>query len=473
MKLTDLLKGIKCEVFGGKDINISAVTPDSRRVKKNSLFVAVKGLNVDSHEFIDQVIEKGAAVVVGEVKPAADWLGKITYVKVANSRKVLGCLAANWFGNPSRKLAVIGVTGTDGKTTTCNFIYSILNFSGHKTGLVTSINAKIGDKSLDTGFHVTNPEQLELQKILKLMVDAGCEFAAIEVTSHGLDQERVAGVGFKAGLITNVTHEHLDYHKTYDSYLLTKAKLMTISDFVVLNKDDGSYRKLKKMAPADHLIFSIHDNFLDKKTNEHLAQLFPGNYNVMNALGAAVLCRKFSILDENINSGLRAIRKIPGRCEKVGNTRGIKLIVDFAHTPNGLKSVLAVLKASSQGKLVCVFGCAGERDLLKRPLMGEISSKLADVTVLTAEDPRYEDVDRIIAQIKKGVNAKSKVICIPERGEAVWYAINKVAKLGDTVVICGKGHEKSMAYKGIEYPWSDRKAVKLALEGKIFKVNHG
>ena len=475
MKLIHLLdnlagSSLSWKMYGMTNRQVKGVYCDSRLVKKAGLFVAIKGLHVDAHSFIDQVLDKGVSVVVGERTPTKKWLQKVTYIRVNNSRLALGLIASWWFGNPSKKVRVIGVTGTDGKTTTCNFIYSILTASGQKTGLVTSINAKIGAKSFDTGFHVTNPDQIQLQRYLYLMARAKCKFAVLEVTSHGLDQERVAGIKFHLGLVTNITHEHLDYHKTYAKYLAAKARLLQLADIVVLNKDDKAYTRLKNWVQQDYVTFSLSNNFLTREAKAHLSRFFPGSYNMSNALGAAVVCRELGLSNQQITAGLLSITKVFGRAEKVHNTRGINLLIDFAHTPNALKNVLLMIRKQTKGRLICVFGCASERDNSKRPIMGYIASKYADVAIFTAEDPRNESVEKIMQEMALGALEDSTIVKIADRGRAIWYAINKVAQRGDTVVLCGKGHERSMAIGGIEYPWSDHKALEYALVNKALKI---
>jgi len=463
-----------------KDFQVSGISDDSRKVKKGYLFVAIKGETVNGHNFINEAIKKGAVCVVGE----ADLKIKgATYIKVADSRAALSLLAQAWYGNPSRKLKVIGVTGTDGKTTTANIIYWILKKAGYKVGLISSVSAKIGDKEYDTGFHVTNPEPLPLQKFLKKMVDLKSEYAVLEVTSHGLDQKRVFGMDFEISVLTNITHEHLDYHKTFDAYLKTKIKLFANSKIAALNKEDSSYNTVRKLLPNSVKVIPYGLDSLAGDVRNAVLTRFPEKYNQLNSSAAITAAKLVGVNEEQLIQSIKSFPQVPGRMEKIPNTKGIGIYVDFAHTPNALASVLASLKNSTKGKLIAVFGCAGERDSKKRPMMAEISTRLADVSIFTAEDPRSEDINKIIVQMVKGVvsykakeigtnnlhdiyhvSGKHCLIRIPERGEAIFYAINKVAKIGDTVVICGKGHEKSMAYDHTEYPWSDYEAVKMALK---------
>lgn len=440
--------------------------------------MAIKGGTVDGHNFIEDAVKKGALCIVGEedlkIKGAA-------YIKVSDSRAALSYLAQAWYGNPSKKLKIIGVTGTDGKTTTANIIYWILKSAGHKVGLISSVSAKIGDEEYETGFHVTNPEPLPLQKFLKKMVDLKTEYAVLEVTSHGLDQKRVFGIDFEASILTNITHEHLDYHKTFDAYLKTKAKLFLNSKVAVLNKEDGSFNMIKKLLPKSVKIIPYGLDSLSATIREAISERFPEKYNQSNAAGAAVCAKFLKIKESDIVHSVKAFPGVPGRLQEIKTDRGFKIFIDFAHTPNALENVLTHLKKETKGKLITVFGCAGERDIKKRPMMAEISTRLADVSIFTAEDPRSEDINKIIGQMAVGAkryhDSESKTVIhhsnkhiftrIPERGEAIYYVINKVAQKADTIVICGKGHEKSMAYGHTEYPWSDHEAVMLALAGKV------
>jgi UDP-N-acetylmuramoyl-L-alanyl-D-glutamate--2,6-diaminopimelate ligase len=503
--LKDLLKALDSyQISGKKEVKITGVSDDSRKVVKGNLYVAISGFKVDGHNFIPQAIKSGAVAIVGE-KDLGNKLDNITYVRVSNSRAALGYLASDWYGNPSRYMDVIGVTGTDGKTTTCNILYWILTRSGIDTGLVTTINARIGSRSVDTGFHVTNPEPLLLQKILWKIKNFGCKYVCLEVTSHGLDQSRVAGVKFDTAVLTNITHEHLDYHTSFQEYKKAKAKLFKKVKTAVLNKDDKSYTYFKSVIPgnATLITYAVKKEEVDYKANNINykdgfsrfdivvgSNIFPvktklsGVYNVENVLAAVAVARHYKVSWKKIRSALASFKTPIGRLEEIDNNRGIRIYIDFAHTPNSLEKVLTLLRKEKSKRVISVFGCAAERDIRKRPMMGEVSARYADISIFTAEDPRFEDINTIIKQMAKGAKKaganqvppsnyqKHKRKCnifikVPERGEAIAFAINKVAEKGDIVVICGKGHEKSMSYNGVEYDWSDHEAVKMALEGKM------
>lgn len=363
------------------------------------------------------------------------------------------------YNNPSKKLKVIGITGTDGKTTTSNIIYHILQSSGIKTGLVSTVNAKIGKNEYDTGFHVTNPGSFQLQKLLNKMVENNLKYAVLEVTSHGLDQSRNFGIKFDIGVLTNITHEHLDYHKTFENYVKAKAKLFQNSKINIINSD--YFKFFKKYINTNQKVILYNQKSVNSSLLHAVNAKFKEDYNVLNAIAAILVAKEVGISDSKIINSIKTFKGVEGRMQEIKNKLGIKLIVDFAHTPNALESLLTALTNNKKNKsrIITVFGCAGERDVKKRPMMGEISTRLSDISVFTAEDPRHEDVNEIIRQMKHGVKKKNAIVFeIPDRFEAVKYAI-EIAKKGDIVVICGKGHEKSMNFDGVEMPWSDMKII--------------
>ena len=452
----------------------SGITSDSRQVKGGYIFVAVKGINHDGHDFIEGAISRGASIVVGEY----DIIPDATYIRVPDSREALGVLASNFYHNPSAKMKVIGVTGTDGKTTTASLIYWMLKCAGKKVGLVSTIDAKVGRKVLDTGFHVTNPDTVNLQRILSQMVDAECEYAVLEITSHGLDQKRTAGIKFDIGVLTNITHEHLDYHKSFDAYILAKSKLFLDVRVAILNLRDASYNKIKPLINKNVRIVNYPVS-LSKRLTEAIENRFPEDYNHLNAQAAISVAKECGVKEAEIVKAVKTLPQLPGRMQEIKTNRGFRVFIDFAHTPNGLEMSLGALVRISHGaRLIAIFGCAGERDKQKRPMMGDISARLANISVFTAEDPRGESVRKIINEmasgaISRGAKEGTDIYKIEERGEAIFYAINKLARKGDIVAILGKGHEKSMAYGSKEYPWSDQEAVADALKGKVKTVERG
>lgn len=372
------------------------------------------------------------------------------------------------YGFPTKNLTVIGVTGTDGKTTTTNMIYKILTDAGKKVSMVSTINAVVGGKEYDTGFHVTSPDPFMVQQFAKKAVEHGDEYLLLEVTSHALDQSRFWGINFKIGVVTNITHDHLDYHKSWENYFLTKAKLIQNVEIAVLNAQEQQFKRLSKMTVGNVVTFgaTLDANF--NPQNTLLKLQLPGEYNVMNGLAAAAVCESLGVTRKQIQSSLENFDSLVGRMQEVKNTKKIKIFIDFAHTPNGLENALKTLRGVTKKRLVAVFGAAGERDVSKRPLMGKIAQKLSDIVILTAEDPRgqLEVINQqIMAGAKQVGGVKGKnLFVVDNRLDAIEFAINTVAKSGDIVGIFGKGHEKSMNVDGKrERPWSDEEAVKKVL----------
>jgi UDP-N-acetylmuramoyl-L-alanyl-D-glutamate--2,6-diaminopimelate ligase len=482
----------------GGDVEIHGVAADSRRVHPGDLFIAIPGLNVDGHRFIAEAVNEGAVAVVGERPPqelpGLPW-GAFTYVRVPDAREAWGWLCAAWHDYPTRQMRVVGVTGTDGKTTTVNLIHSILAAAGHKTGMISTVNAMIGDVAYDTGLHTTTPDALEVQRFLAQMVDAGVEYAVLEVTSHGLAQHRVTACDFDVAVMTNVTHEHLDYHGTYHAYLEAKSRLFHglatahrkpgIPKVAVLNADDNSFAHLRPI-PADvHLIYGL-DAPADVTAGEvsctpegitFVARTpggdFPvrtpllGRFNVYNVLAAIAVGVSQNVPFETMQQGIEAVRGVVGRMERIDLGQPFTVMVDFAHTPNSLQRALETVRDLTQGQVIVVFGCAGLRDRAKRPVMGEIAARLADRVVITAEDPRTEDLDDIMAQIAAGCEKAGRregedYWRIGDRAAAIAFAA-LMARPGDLVIVTGKGHEQSMCFGTTEYPWSDHRAVREAL----------
>lgn len=372
---------------------------------------------------------------------------------------------------PARRLKIIGITGTDGKTTTTSLIYHILKTAGKKVSLISTVAAHIGDTTFDTGFHVTNPSSIPLQKFLKKITCLGTgkeeNYLILEVTSHGIDQNRIWGIPFAIAGITNVTHEHLDYHKTYEKYIATKAKLLEKARIAILNKDDGSYKRINEKLQAKNkrqkiVTYGFGSNAdVNPKTVQFTTGL-AGKYNQYNCLLAVAVCKELDIANDSIQKGIATFIPPMGRGETVYK-KDFTVMVDFAHTPNALMQLLSSLRPEIKGHLIHVFGSAGARDITKRPLMGHAASSFDDVIILTAEDPRREKIEEINRQITSGMGEKPlKLFEIPDRQAAITKAIT-MAKKGDFIVITGKGHEMSMNYGHGEKPWSDKDAVLKAL----------
>ena len=495
MRLRELLTSLPWPRTSEEDIEITGIASDSRQVKPGDLFVALKGLEYDGHQFIPEALARGArALVVGEVAtiPEVD----LSLIVVPNSRRALAHLAAAWYRFPSRQLRLIGITGTDGKTTTVNLVRAILEAGGQPAGMVTSVNAIIGDEEIETGLHTTTPEALELQNLLARMVQAGCEYAVLEATSHGLAQYRLEACHFDLAAITNITHEHLDYHKSFAEYREAKARLFkslansarkpNLSKVSVLNLDDPSFDYLKEI-PADRQItYGLHhpaDVIAEaiallptgiRFTAQSPAGPFPiqsplvGEFNVYNLLAAIAVATSQEVSPGAIQEGVSRIPGVPGRMEKIDLSQPFQVIIDFAHTPNALRHALEIARLMTLGRLFVVFGCAGLRDRAKRPMMGEIAGQLADRVIITAEDPRTEDLNAIMEEIARGCVRAGReegtdFWRIGDRGEAIQFVIDR-AEPGDLVIITGKGHEKSMCFGTTEYSWSDHEAVREALE---------
>jgi len=497
MRLSPLLEGIY-PLGGLPDVEILGVAADSRRVKPGDLFIATRGGTTDGHQFLPEAAARGALVLAGENPDPG--LG-LPYLRVPDSRLFLARAAAAWNGYPSHRLTMIGVTGTDGKTTTSSLLHHLLESAGVPTGLVTSVSARIGKREVDTGFHVTTPDPLDLQALLAEMAGAGMTHAVVETTSHGLAQHRVAACDFDIGVLTNITHEHLDYHGSYRDYLEAKAKLFEglahsaskpngIERLAVLNRDDESFpavrgrvtvrtasygessqadvRATHVAAGIEGLSFRIHGPAYQLAVRTPLL----GVHNLGNCLAAAAAAIEgLHLSPGHVAAAIHTFLGVPGRMERVEMGQAFLAMVDFAHTPNALGRVLKAAQGLTAGRVIAVFGAAGLRDRAKRRMMAELSVRLADDTILTAEDPRTESLDEILAEMAAGAEAGggregSTFWRVPDRGEAIRQAV-RMAAPGDIVLACGKGHEQSMAFGEVEHPWDDRIAMRAALAERL------
>ncbi len=503
MRLTDLipLVGPNQNAIEIPPLEITGIQFDSRQVEPGNVFVALEGGNVDGHAYIQPAIQKGAIAVIGTEDVS---LAGVPYFRVKDARKSLAHVAAAFYGNPARQLTVIGVTGTDGKTTTVNLIYSILLAAGIKAGMISTVNAVIGGEQIDTGFHVTTPEAPAIQKLLRRMVDSGLTHVVLETTSHGLAQHRATACDYDIGVITNITHEHLDYHGDYASYLEAKSRLLTglactpSKDgrqyrVAILNHDDISFLPLKAIladpAYANVRLVtygtgedndlrghdlqvaadSIHFNLDWRGRSYWIDSSLVGAYNMHNILAAVgATAAGLDLPMPVIVAGVRELEGVPGRMERIDLGQDFLAIVDFAHTPNALKVALETAnRMKGAGRVIAVFGSAGLRDRQKRRMMAATSIELADLTILTAEDPRTESLDSILAEmadeaIKHGGVEGQTFFRVRDRGDAIRKAV-ALAQPGDIVISCGKGHEQSMCFGETEYPWDDRTAMRAAL----------
>ncbi len=394
-------------------------------------------------------------------------------------------IASRIYGNPGRDLEIIGVTGTDGKTTTTTLIYHILKTAKKKVAMVTTVEARIGKKSIKTGFHVTSPDPWELQKFLRMMRSQKIRYVVLEITSHGLDQFRFFPIVPKIAVLTNITHEHLDYHKTFKDYMDAKLKLFRHATHAVVNKDLEIFPTINQR--LGKVLFSTYSIDQDSQlkpshveygagyTKFRLGKVeytvpLTGRYNLENTLAAISTALLLDIAPTDIKKALMSFPGVKGRFEVIENSRGLHTIVDFAHTPNAIREVLGNVRSQMKSgqRLIVVFGSAGLRDATKRPLMGAAASDLADEIVLTAEDPRTEDPAHIAEQIRQGISKKKQKFVHIElrRQDAISLAINELARPGDWIIVAGKGHEESMCYGTVETPWSDQDAVRNALINK-------
>lgn len=375
------------------------------------------------------------------------------------------------YGKSLRDLTIIGITGTDGKTTTSTLTYELLTSAGFKTGLVSTVGGYIGSTLLDTGLHVTSPSPRSLYQLLSKMKKAGCTHVVLEATSHGLYQHRFWGIKPQIAGVTNITHEHLDYHKNWQYYAMSKMLLLRQAKSIYVNADDGSrgFIQQQKWSQKQQLHRYGRETVLPYAVKRAIEARFRETYNRSNAMLAYLIGHELGVSDQQAATTITTFKGVPGRMEVIAETP-IRVIVDFAHTPNALENVLTAVRATmaSTAKLLVVFGCAGLRDVQKRPMMGEIGARLADIAIFTAEDPRTENIWAILRQMKAGVtNNHNHIISIPDRRAAIRYALRSLARRGDTVIICGKGHERSMCFGTEETPWHDPTVVREILKEKV------
>jgi UDP-N-acetylmuramoyl-L-alanyl-D-glutamate--2,6-diaminopimelate ligase len=488
----------------GLDAQVTSIEYDSRQVQNGSLFVALPGISVDGHTYIDQAIRNGASAIVGS-HAVENWQETgIPYVQVQDTRLALAHLSAAFYDFPARSMFMIGVTGTDGKTTTSNLLYQILKTAGINVGMISTVNAQIGDEVLDTGFHVTTPEAPSIQFYLSKMLKAGITHVILETTSHGLAQQRVAGCEFDMGIVTNITHEHLDFHGSYESYFASKAKLFEMLSetsvkkigncrIAILNRDDLSYHKLDSLiftpkysyslsSKADlwaeeialgreGIDFSACSNTFRQKVHCNIR----GEFNISNCLAAlASAVWGLGITPEIAAKGISSLSAVPGRMQPIEMGQKFQAIVDFAHTPNALEKALMTSRKMTAGRVIAIFGSAGLRDRQKRRMMAAVSARNADITILTAEDPRTESLSGILSEMqseaeKNGAILNDTLFVVADRGKAILKGISLAAEQ-DLVIACGKGHEQSMCFGDVEYPWDDRIAMRAALAA-LLKIN--
>ena len=478
MKLRELLEGVSYEILQGDPvIEVKSIEYDSRKVTEGDVFVCITGFQTDGHKFAEMAEKQGASALICERMPERIEPG-ITVIQVKNSREALALMAVKYCDDPSKKMKVIGVTGTNGKTTTTYLMKSVLDHVGKKVGVVGTIENRIGDRVLHT--ERTTPESKELQELLNTMAEEQVFHVVMEVSSHSLDLHRVDGIQFEIGIFTNLTQDHLDYHKTMENYKEAKAKLFERAKKSVINLDDATGGFMKEKARGQVLTFAIENNadlkardivisaegtdfsltWEGKEYQVHLST--PGRFSVYNALGAIGACLFLEIPMEEIIAGLEENHGVAGRFQTVRNKKGFQAVVDYAHTPDGLDNIIKTAREFAKGRIITIFGCGGDRDKTKRPIMGEIAGSGSDYCIITSDNPRTEDPLTILSEVEAGVKAtKCLYEKIADRREAIVQGA-KMAKAGDVIIIAGKGHENYQVFKDATIHFDDMEETRKA-----------
>ena len=469
------------DLIGSTDMRIHSLHFDSRTVVPGSLFFAIKGTVSDGHQYIDQAIRKGAIAIVCETFPKVR-TENATYIRVEDSATSMGEIASHFYGNPSGSMNLIGVTGTNGKTTTVTLLHGLFQRLGYKSGLISTISNKINEVVIPSTH--TTPDSLQLNEMMAKMVDKGCTYCFMEVSSHSLDQKRIAGLTFKGGIFTNITHDHLDYHKTFDSYLKAKKTFfdnLPSDAFALINKDDRNGMVMVQNTKAKTYTYSIqtiadfrcrilenqfHGLHLNFGGNDCWFRLI-GKFNAYNLLAVYSAAELLGGESSRILEILTSLEPVEGRFNSLVSKDLVTAIVDYAHTPDALRNVLETINAirSHDEQLITVVGAGGNRDAAKRPVMAQIACTFSDKVILTSDNPRFEDPESIIDEMKKGVDAESekKMIVIVNRREAI-HAAFMMARQRDIILVAGKGHEQYQEIKGVRYPFDDKEVLKEVLE---------
>lgn len=478
MKLTDLLKGVEV-ISKVRNTKVSDITDDTRKVKKGSVFVCIKGANFDGHTAAAEMLKKGAAAVICEHS-----LGLKKEVVVENTRSAYAIMCANFFNNPAKELKLIGLTGTNGKTTSTYLIKSLLESAGKKVGLIGTMQNMVGEEVFETSY--TTPTSYELQSLFRKMADAKCEYCVMEVSSQALAQGRVDGLHFAAAVFTNLTQDHLDYHGTMENYRAAKKLLFEIADIAVINKDDPNADYMAENLECKVVTYSAKDNsadFVAKNISlsskgityellgngviDRVKCSIPGNFTVYNSLAAAAVAVSLGIDFSTVCAAFKNVKGVKGRIEVVPTDTDYTVIIDYAHSPDGLINILTSVKEFAEGRVIAVFGCGGDRDRNKRPKMADAAASLADFVVLTSDNPRTEDPEQIVkdaAEGLKGHKVDKKIIV--DRTEAIRFALGE-AKAGDVVVLAGKGHETYQIIGKEKRHYDEREIVSSILAGEI------
>ena len=477
MNLETLLNRIPVlEIIGKQNPEVSEIVFDSRKAVENLLYVAIKGTVSDGHSFINAAIEKGAKIVVCEDLPET-LNNEITFIKVKNSSKVLGQLASNFYGNPSEKLNLIGITGTNGKTSATTLLFHIFKNLGFQSALISTVEYRIADEIIPSTH--TTPDVLTLNKILAKAVETGCEYAFMEVSSHGIDQNRTEGLHFKIAGFTNITHDHLDYHKTFDAYLKTKKRFfdeLNPEAIAITNIDDKNGNVMLQNTKAQKKTYALktmadyHGRILEADFNGMLLNFngkefwstLTGKFNVYNLLLAFAVTIECGFHEEDVLKAISNLKRVKGRFETLKSQGGIFFVVDYAHTPDALENILDSINEirTKNERLITVFGCGGDRDHAKRPEMGKIATRKSTLAIITSDNPRTENPAEIIKEIEAGVEPQnySKYTSIPDRKDAIKMAI-KFAEPKDIILVAGKGHEDYQEINGVKHHFDDKEVI--------------
>jgi UDP-N-acetylmuramyl-tripeptide synthetase len=481
---------------------IAGLAYDSRKIVEQGMFVAVPGTHTDGRYYLNEAAQKGASVALGEALPSDLQPAPLPYIEVADVRSALADLACAYYDYPARQLCTIGITGTDGKTTTSNLISTLLQAAGKRNGMMATANFRLADQDWANPTRQSTLESLEIQEFLRRIVDTGATHAVVEATSHGLVLERVRGCLFDVGVITNITSEHLDFHKTLANYRRAKARLFEMLDpqrdkglgahpVAILNRDDVSYEIMKPYCRVPILDYGIDTPATVRAVDiemhahstrfrailptgeAHIETKLVGRFNISNSLAAIATAYSQGISIDTIERGMATMTGVAGRMETISEGQPFAVIVDYAHTADSLGKVINTLRPLTTGKIIVVFGSAGERDTHKRPIMGRVAAEKADFSVITDEDPREEDREKILREIAAGAEAAGKregtdFLCIADRQEAIAQAFAH-AQPGDTVLLAGKGHEQSIIMGREKLPWDDRRVAREQLQKLGFK----
>jgi len=475
--LTDILNGVElAETIGSIQVEVFDIHFDSRMVKPGWLFVAVRGLNANGHDFIEQAIQNGATSIVCEQKPTNITQG-VTLVRVNDSAKALGTIASNMYDNPSGKIKLVGITGTNGKTTIVTLLHQLFSKSGFKCGMISTVKNMVGQKETESVY--TTPDPRTINCLLSDMVNQGCQYVFMEVSSHAIDQQRVSGLNFAGGVFTNLSHDHLDYHKSFDAYLKAKKTFfdnLPAESFAITNADDKNGRVMLQNTRATKKTYGLKTmaDFKGKIIGNNLSGLqmmvdgretwymLVGEFNAYNILAAYSTALMLGLEKLETLTNLTSCQAAEGRFDLISVKSGATAIVDYAHTPDALENVLRTIGSISEGKgkVITVVGCGGNRDVAKRPTMAAIAAGLSNQLIITSDNPRFEDPDQIIGQMLAGLDpaAKKRTITIPNRKEAIKTACTLASK-GDIILVAGKGHEKYQEIGGVKYPFDDKQVL--------------